>query len=83
MVKLHLVVNSLFSVFHVVVSNSARTLSQTKPCNPNCDTYKYKSDNMMIRITFLKNTTYFKKQNTFYPSQDKLKPLVFVVSCIV
>lgn len=41
-----LVVNSLFSVFHVVIWNSVETLlkrrlfilSQTKSCNPNCDT---------------------------------------------
>lgn len=41
-----LVVNSLFSVFHVVIRNSVKTLlkrrlfilSQTKSCNPNCDT---------------------------------------------
>lgn len=28
-------------------------LSQTKSCNPNCDTYEDKSDNMMIRRTQL------------------------------
>lgn len=58
-------------------------LSQTKSCNPNCDTYEDKSDNMMIRITFLENTTYFKEENILYPSRDKLKPFVFVVSSFI